>query len=475
LESYSVLDRKQIDEIHLATLNVLERTGVIVYDDEALKLLESAGCVVDEGNKLVKIPKKVIDATLERTPSRLVLGGRDQSHDLMVERGRVFTRPGSGYTKILDIETEECRNARVKDVELVARLVDALENISFCSTHVLPNDVGSSVADVHAVRVYLENTEKHLFFSPLTYRTFRAIVAMARVVRGGEDEFRKRPLVSFLAATSTPLKIAQDCAKQLIDCAEGKVPVMFDSSPMLGATGPVTLAGSLVLQNAEDLAMNAIVQLRSPNSPVIYGTRCAPIDMKTGAPSWGSVETALLSAAAVQIAHYYGMVADAHGPCTDAKTHDEQVGFEKSICGLLPALAGSEIISCAGSMESLIVSSPPQLVIDDEFYGMMFRILRGIRVDEEALATELIAQVGHGAGYLRYPHTLRNYEKEHYLPRLFDKRFRVPWETAGGMRIEELAKKKLQAILSKHEVRPLNSDVHKQLDDIVQHAQGADN
>ena len=467
-ESYSVLDRQQLDEIDLATLTVLERTGLIVHDDDALKLLELAGCAVDRNKKLVKIPKKVIDATLEKTPHKLVLGGRDPAHDLLVERGRVLTRPGSGYTKILDIETEESRNAMLKDVETLARLIDALENISFCSTNVLPSDVDSNAADVHAVKVSLENTKKHLFFSPLTYKTYRTIVAMARVVTGGEDEFRKRPLVSFLAATSTPLKIAQDCAKQLLDCAEAKVPVMFDSSPILGATGPVTLAGSLVLQNAEDLAMNAIVQLRSPDSPVIYGTRCAPIDMRTGALSWGSAETGLLSAAAVQIAHHYGMPSDAHGVVTDAKTHDEQVGFEKSICGLLPAIAGSEIISGAGVMESLIASSPIQLVIDDEFYGMMFRTLRGIRVDRETLATDLIAQVGHEAGYLRYPHTLRNYEREHYLPRLFDKRFRGPWETAGGMRIEELAKKKLRAILSKHEACPLDSDIHKQLDDMVQ-------
>ena len=464
---YSVLDDKHLDEIHLATLNVLERTGVVVYDDDTLKLLESGGCTVDRNRKLAKIPKKVIDATLEKTPSRLVLGGRDRAYDLMVEKGRIFTRPGSGYTKILDIETEECRNATLKDVEIVARLVDALQNISFSATNVLPSDVDSKAADAHAVRVYLENTRKHLFFSPLTHKSFRAIVAMAQIVRGSEDEFRKRPLVSFLAATSTPLKIAQDCAKQLTDSAEAKVPVMFDSSPMLGATGPVTLAGSLVLQNAEDLAMNAIVQLRSPNSPVIYGARCAPIDMRTGALSWGSAETALLSAAAVQIAHYYGMPADGHGLCTDAKTHDEQAGFEKSICGLLPAIAGSEIISAAGCMESLIASSPIQLVIDNEFYGMMFRVLKGITVDHETLATDLIAQVGHEAGYLRYPHTLKNYEKEHYLPSLFDKHFRRPWEVAGRQRVDQVAKKKVREILSKHEASPLDPDVRRRLDDMV--------
>jgi len=466
-ELYTVLDGSQLDTIHHATLSILERTGVVVHDDDALRLLGAGGCEVDLGRKTAKFPEKVIDATIETIPNRLVLGGRDKEHDLLVEEGRIHTRPGSGYTRVLDIETKECRNATLNDMEIAARVVEALENITFCATHVIPSDVPSRVSDLHAVRVCLENTRKHVFFSPLTHRTFQAIVRMAQLVRGDDDEFRRRPLVSFLAATSSPLKIAQDCARQLVECAQAKVPVMLDSSPMLGATGPVTLAGSLVLQNAEDLAMNAIVQLSSSSSPVIYGARCAPLDMRTGLVSWGSPEAALMSAAAVQIAHYYGIPADGHGPCTDSKTYDEQAGFEKSVCGLLPAIAGSEIISAAGSMDSLIVASPIQLVIDDEFFGMMLRVLRGIRIDDEALATELVSKVGHEAAYLRQPHTLRNYEKEHQLARLFDKRFRGPWETAGSEGIEKAAKKKVSEILSKHEAPPLDRDVGKELDEII--------
>jgi len=386
---------------------------------------------------------------------------------LLIQRGSIFTRPGSAYTKFIDMDAGQCRSGILKDTEVVARLVDALENISFCATHVSPSDVPQNMADILAVKICLESTSKHLFFSPLTYETCRKIIRMAQAVRESEDESRKRPLVSFLAATSTPLKISQDCARQLIDCAKARVPVMLDSSPMLGATGPVTLAGSLVLQNAKDLAMNAIIQLSGPNSPVIHGARCTPIDMRTGFLSWGSAETALMSAAAVQIAHYYNMPVDGHGPCTDSKTFDEQAGFEKSMTGLLPAMAGAEIISAAGIVDGLVVTSPLQLVIDDEFFGMMFRVLNGVRVDHEALATELITQIGYDASYLKSSHTLRNYEKEHHLARLFDKRFRGPWETAGGRRIDEVAKERVRTILSKHEPNPLDVDIGKELDGLV--------
>jgi len=135
--------------------------------------------------------------------------------------------------------------------------------------------------------------------------------------------------------------------------------------------------------------------------------------------------------------------------------------------GLLPAMAGAEIISAAGIVDSLVVTSPFQLVIDDEFFGIMFRILKGIKVDQETLATELISQVGYDASYLKFPHTLRNYEKEHHLARVFDKRFRGPWETAGAESIDRVAKKRVQSILSKHEITPLDRDIQKKLDEIV--------
>jgi trimethylamine:corrinoid methyltransferase-like protein len=396
---YTVLDAKQLDEIHLATLNVLERAGVMVHEDSVLQLLKSAGCEVDQKRNVAKFPEKVIHDTIKKTPHNLVLGGRDKEHDLLIERGKTFTRPGSAYTKVLDIDTGQCRNGTLKDTEIAAKLVDALENISFCATHISPSDVPQSVADICAVKVCLETTRKHLFFSPLTHETFRTIIEAAQVVRGGKDEFQKRPLVSFLAAT--------------------------------------------------------------------YGARCAPIDMRTGFLSWGSAETALMSAAAVQIAHYYNMPVDGHGPCTDSKTFDEQVGFEKSMTGLLPAMAGAEIISAAGIVDSLVVTSPLQLVVDDEFFGIMFRILNGIKVDHETLATELISQVGYDASYLKFPHTLRNYEKEHYLAQVFDKRFRGPWEAAGAESVDSVAKKRVQSILSKHEITPLDRDIQKKLDEIV--------
>ena len=465
-----LLTDDQLLEVHASSLEVLERVGVVIEEPTVLAIFENSGAVVDHGKRLVRIPPYLVEEAIRKTPKSLVLAARNPRHDLRIRKGSTHTRPGSGYTQVLDMKTSSFRNGTMEDVKKSSVLIDALENISFATTHILPSDVPAEMNDVYAVRTTLGLTEKHVFFSPLTFASFKYCVRMAVTVRGSEEESRKRPLVSFIAATTSPLRLPKEPALQLVECARLKVPVMLDSSPMCGATGPASLVGSLVLQNAEDLAMNTLIQLVSPNSPVTYGPRCASIDMRTGLPSWGSVETALLSAAGVQVAHFYGIPADTHGPTTNSKVLDEQAGFEKAICGMMPALAGSEIVSASGVLESLTTSSLEQLVIDDEFYGMMFRLVEAIEVTEDTLAVGLIAKVGHEGNYLKEEHTRRHYKQEHRLPLLFDTQFRSAWQSAGAKDVIQRAKEKATKIIAEHRPAPLERDTERQLDTLLEEA-----
>ena len=465
-----LLSSDQLTAIHASSLNVLDSVGIIVEEEHALNILEKAGALVDQRKRTARIPSPLVEEMIKKTPKSLILGAREPRYDLRIEKGSVHTRPASGYTQILDSQGI-FRKATRKDLEDAITVTDSLENISFASTCILPSDVPTELNDVFAVRIALALTEKHLFFSPLTRKTFDFCVKMAAAVQGSEEELKKRPLVSFIAATTSPLKLPREPALQLIECARMKVPVMLDSSPMCGATGPASLAGALVLQNSEDLAMNTLIQLVSPNSPITYGPRCAPLDMRTGMPSWGSVEMALLSAAGVQIAHYYGFPADTHGPTTNAKLLDEQAGFEKAICGIMPALAGSEIISGAGALESLSTSSIEQLVIDDEFYSMIFRLVSGLEVTGDTIAVDLIKKVGHDGAYLKEEHTRRHYKQEHRLPLLFDAQFRNAWQAAGGKDTAQRANERVQKILANHKPKPLGSDLERELDNILEDAE----
>ena len=466
---FQLLTSDQLSAVHASSLRVLESVGILIEEDQALNVLESSGAQVDHRKRVARIPQYLVKETIRKTPKSIYLGARNQKHDLHIEKGSVHTRPASGYTQVLDSEGD-FRKATTKDLEAAIIVIDSLENISFASTCILPSDVPTELNDVFAVRIALGLTEKHLFFSPLTRENFDYCIRMAVAVQGSEEEFKKRPLVSFIAATTSPLKLPREPALQLIECARMKVPVMLDSSPMCGATGPASLLGALVLQNAEDLAMNALIQLVNPNSPVTYGPRCAPLDMRTGMPSWGSVEMALLSAGGVQIAHYYGIPADTHGPTTNSKLLDEQAGFEKAICGMMPALAGSEIISGAGALESLSTSSIEQLIIDDEFYSMLFRLVKGLEVDDDTLAVDLIRKVAHEGAYLKEEHTRRHYKQEHRLPLLFDAQFRNAWQSAGAKDTVQRAKEKARKILSEHHPIPLGAELEKRLDILLDDA-----
>ncbi len=466
---FQLLNKDELYDVHTATLEILDRIGIFLDEPKALETFKQAGADINLKSKIVRIPPYLVDEGVKRIPTDFILGARNKQFDLHIKKGKVFTRPGSGYTHIIDVDTGQFRMGTIKDTEDSTRLIDALDNISYCTTNILPSDVPSQITDVYAVKIALENTEKHLFISPLTYENFTSCVKMAFSVRK-DEEFRKRPLISFIAATTSPLMMVKEVTRQIMDCAKYKIPVMLDSSPMPGATGPITLIGSLVLQNAEDLALNTLIQLISPNSPVIYGPRCAPLDMRTGFPSWGSAETALLSAAGVQIAHYYGMPTDTHGPTTNSKILDEQAGYEKSLCALLPALAGSEIVSGAGAMECLTTSSLEQLVIDNEFFGMMFRILKGITVDKESLAINVIEEVGPGGDFMGQKHTREFYKREHHLGKIFDVNSRDAWQNDGAKDVVKRSKEQVKAILAEHQPTEIDRDVKHNLESILEKA-----
>jgi trimethylamine--corrinoid protein Co-methyltransferase len=451
-------------------MKILEEIGVSVDETNALTLFEDAGAHVDFEKKIVRFPEHLVKEGTKKAPKSFKVGARNPKYDLFIGREKTVTRPGSGYTNILDPETKILRKPTQKDVEETAKIMDALDNTSFSATHLQPNDVLPEISDLYAAEIMLRNTEKHILFSPQTATNFNYIAKMAALVQGGSESLEKKPFVSTIASPNSPLRFGRDDALTLMNAAKCGIPILLASSPLCGASGPVTQAGSLALAAAENLASNLLVQLVRPRSRVLYGVRCVPFDMRTELLSFGSIEFALLSAAGVQIAHYYGLPADARGTMTNSKALDEQTGFEKAATEMFPALAGAEVITGSGSVETDNTSSLEQLVIDDEFYAIMFRALRGIQVDEETLAFDVIRNVGPGGHFLTQRHTVNYYRKENYLTRLFDFSTRQRWLGAGGKNIVQVARERVKKILSEHRPAPLERDVIAGLKDILKEA-----
>ena len=303
--SVSVFTESELDDIHLGTLEVLERTGVFVEDGEARDILSDGGCVVDAETRMVRIPPHVVEDALRAAPSRITLYGRIPQNDVVLEPGRVaFTNFSEGI-RVIDLDTGEYRESTKQDVADIARLNDYLPEMDTHEIAVGAKDVPPETAAVHNTEQQLLNTTKPLGIGPLSGLECRAIFRMCAEVVGGEDELRRRPIVYGGVCPVSPLKLPKDATEVIIESARWGIPNNILSMAMAGGSSPVTLAGTLVTHNAEVLAGITLAQLTEPGCPLIYGSSTTAMDLRLAAASVGSPEIALISAAVAQLARRY--------------------------------------------------------------------------------------------------------------------------------------------------------------------------
>ena len=465
-----VLSADELQRIHLASLRVLRDVGIQIYHDDALRALEKAGASVDYNKQLARIPSNLVDESIAKSRKSYVLAGRSSENDLKIEVGKTYTRGASGCPYIIDGQTGNRRKATSEDVRTYTRMQDALGNISFCGGAPYPSDVPPAVQDVCQIKIMLENTTKHVRFQPFSGESLSYIIRLACAVVGGEEELRKRPIVSCITAPSSPLAYSKEQADIIIMCGRYGLPAMLGSTPIVGATGPVTLAGSLVLQNAEILGGVTMSQVIVPGAPLSYGPRTPTMDMRTGQSSWGAVEFGLAAAAGAQMGRLYGFETDLYGAASDAKVLDEQAAVEKVYNSMLPALAGANIVNGAGVLETILTVSMEQLAIDNEIFGMMFRLLEGIRIDDETMAEGVISEVGPSGHFLAQDHTRRHYSSEHFIPVLFDRKSRDLWQQEGSRNVVTSAKDIVKKVLMEHDVPQLGTHTTAQLHQILEDA-----
>ena len=456
---YKPLSDEQVRQIHEASLAILARTGVQVEQPEALRLFTEAGADVD-GNR-VRLPRPLIEDAVDKAPSRVVLAGRDPKNDLILEGARVHIGTGGAALNVLDMETGETRKAVLQDVARMARIVDVLDNIHFYLMPVYPTDMTKENVDINSYYVSLANTTKHVQSGVYTVQGIRDVVEMCEHIMGGAEPLRKRPIVSFITCWMvSPLKFATDVTTLLIETCRQRIPVVLSSAPMAGSTAPVTLAGMMAQLNAEELSGLALTQLVRPGCPVLLGPIPATADLHSGAYLGGSIELGLCNAAITQLAHFYKLPIYNSAGMTDAKIPDIQAGIEKAQSAIQVALAGANFIHhAAGMLENMSTIAYEQFVIDNELLGMAMRAVRGVEVNDDTLALDVIDRVGPGGHYLMDEHTLRYMRSEHYYPSVvFDRQGRDMWEEAGGTDAWTRAKEIARRILAEHEPQPLDPD-----------------
>jgi trimethylamine--corrinoid protein Co-methyltransferase len=463
------LSRDQIEEIHTVSLKVLEETGVLVHNHDFLKFLADEGAKVDLDKKRAKLPSVLINECLKKAPKHITFYARDPKQNLEFVDGKIYTHPTGGAANVIDLNSGAARLGNRKDVEDLTKIVDALPSIHSQCMIVYPSDVPERLRDIYAIEAILRNTGKNFDATPFTDESYPFIIEMIKAVQG-EEELRKKPIITSSVSPTSPLQFSSDVAKVMVRAAKYNLPIAVLPCPLAGATSPVTLAGTLVQQNAEMLAGITMVQLLNPGNPVQYSPRCIPLDMLTGQACYG-IEATMMNVGCVQLAQYYDLPSDVYGLDTDSKILDEQAGFERAMGGLLPALAGANALSGAGCMESGITVSYEQLVIDDEIFGMIFRAARGIDFDEEKLAVDVITKVvRESSNFLEQKHTLRYFQSEYFRPKLANKDARARWEKMGSKNVIEVAREKAKKILAEHHPLPIDEEAQKKIQEILKTA-----
>ena len=454
---YKPLTDEEVRRIHEASLAVLERTGVRVDEPEALALFKEAGANVRENR--VRLSQSLVEDAIDQAASKVVLAGRDPQHDLILEDARVHIGTGGAALQVLDLETGEIRKALLSDVGDMARIVDALDNIHFFLIPIYPTDLPEDQVEISKYYASLANTTKHVQAGAYTLRGIRDVVAMCERIAGSPEALRARPIVSFITSWMvSPLKFATDVTALLIEVCRQGMPVVLSAAPMAGSTSPVTLAGTLVQLNAEQLSGLTLTQLVNPGTPVIMGPIPATADMRSGKYLGGSVELGISNAAITQLAHMYQVPIYNSAGMTDAKLPDIQAGIEKAQSAIQVALAGTNFIHhAAGMLEDMSTIAYEQFVIDNEMLGMTMRAVRGIDVSDDTLALDAIERVGPGGHYLADEHTMRYMRTEHYYPSdVFDRQGREEWEADGGTDAWLRAKARARKILAEHQTEPLD-------------------
>ncbi len=297
----------ELYDIHLATLEVLEKTGLFVDSAEALDLFDGAGAVVDYAARNVRIPPYLVEDAIRSAPSKILLAGRDPAQDRVLESGRVHFTNFSEGIQVVDPFTGERRTPLKADLADAARLVDYLDEIDVCEKAVGASDVPEAVLPLHNAEAMLTNTTKHCCVGPGSGFLLKKLVQMAGIIVGGINKLKERPILSFTTCPVSPLTLISECCQIIIEAARTGSVINILSMAMAGGTSPVTLAGTLVTHNAEVLGGLTLNQIVRKGSPVIYGSSTTAMDLKIAAASVGTPECAAISGAVARLARYYAL------------------------------------------------------------------------------------------------------------------------------------------------------------------------
>lgn len=470
---FKVLSDDQIERIYFSALEVLERVGAEIYNEDALALFRASDAVVTGGSEergRVRVPASMVEEALNFYPGKITLKGRNGERSLFIQKDSAGFGTGSDLPFCYDRETGERRRTGYEDIRQAARLVDALPNYDFFMSHGIVGDAPNpQTYDRHQFMAMIEQCTKPMVLTSVDGEGLEDLWRMACLIQGGEKEFRLNPMFVAYIEPISPLKNDNSAVEKLLFAAEKGIPAMYTPCPSAGATAPATLAGMLVQSLAETLLAVSLCHLKKPGMPLIMGGVTTLLDMRKSTYSYGAPELALASAANTDISKWLKLLMFSTGGCTDAKVVDEQAAAEMTTNLFYSCMSGASLIHDVGYIDSGTNASLESLVLNEEIMGMCRQFCKGIDTEEEYLALDLINEIGPGGEFVTTEHTFKHW-KEWFLPKLQDRSDYETWINNGSKSMSDRINERTLHLLDTHEPEPLDEDLHKELVEITHRA-----
>lgn len=431
----SLLTDDLIQRILEEAFQLLLKPGIKVQNEEARELLKSAGVPVDEETLVARIPEPIVRKALETVPRQFHLYDYEGNPRVQYGGDAIHFDPGSSGITILDPETLEHKDATTPDLIRILKVAEQIPQYDAQSTALVCTEVHRDIQDLYRLYLVMLYSKKPIVTGAFTNKTVHSMIDMLAILAGGRDALREKPRAVFDVCPSPPLIWSNFGAGNLMTLARAGVPAEIVSMPLAGAAAPVTLVGAITQHAAECLAGITIHQLAHAGSPIVWGGAPAIFDMRKGGTPMGAVETAMIDSSYAQVGKWLGLPTHTYLGTTDSKVVDAQAGLESGIGLMIGALSGINMISGSGMLDFLTCHSPEKLLIDAEGIAMAKRLLDGIKIHTDTLATGFYEGVNFkGGDFLKQRITLQLFQKEQHMPSMIIDRDSVRgWKESGGL------------------------------------------
>jgi len=464
---YKPLTDGQLEQIYQNALRILSELGIGEAPPALVEQAVKCGATVNDAGRLCYSPA-MVEGIIDGACKSFPFYGRDAKHDFEVGGDKVYFGTGGAAVQTLDLDTHLYRSATLQDLYDFTRLADSLKNVSWFTRCCIATDVEDILElDVNTAYALLRGTTKPIGTSFTLGSSVDPIVDMFDWSLGGEGKFKERPFCkAHISPLISPLRYGEDAFDVAVECIKRGVPLNSIIAAQSGATAPATIAGMLSSTLAETLAGLIMVNVFAPGYPMIFSNWPFVIDLRTGSFCGGGGEITLLNAASAQISNWLGLPSGCASSMSDAKAVDAQMGLEKGISSLAAGLAGCNMVyESSGMMASLLGASFEAFVIDDEMLSQVYRVIRGIEVNEETLGFDAIKDCVYGEGhFLGGEHTMKAMQRDYFWPsKLTDREQPRTWEEQGATDMWQRANTRVREVLDTYHPQYLNSVVDQKI------------